>query len=260
MNPRWEWAVPLAFALVFGVGAWLLMEGSDGEPTEGVGDDSPSTSAAPGPSHVLLPFDEGRALDGRNLTYLVLAPHGKAAANAELNESGPSYAQSLAWQGEHVAFYATSVHACPQPPPGTMASCDPPWAFGPWPLPRSYGLPSETRPVLFHDGHNATRVTAYVFDEDGLLVASNANDTARFEQHDDFFRLPSTAWYLGANETAPNGTAHLPAGARPLVERVRSQLDGLPVGGVATTRSNAYVALYGSLFVTLRIDELVHAP
>jgi hypothetical protein len=256
-----EWAIPLAVGLVAGVGLWALTAGpdggGDGSHDGGHGSETGTSTTEPVPD-LLLPFAEGRGPEGRELTFLVLAPHGKAAAMAEANRSSASEAQRLVWQGDRVALYATTVPACPDAESGQGVSCDPPWAFEPWAFPKA--TEGGDGQQLLRGGHNATRVTAYVFDEAGELLASNANDTARYTLHDDFVRLPSTAWYLGANATAPNGTSHLPGFAKPLVDRVRPQLDGLPVGGVASVRSNAYAALYGSLFVTVRVDSLVLAP
>ena len=112
------------------------------------------------------------------------------------------------------------------------------------------------------DGYNATRVTAYIFDEHGVLVASNADasNRSRFADGGDAQDLPDTVWYLGANESAPAGTEVLPAWGQAIASRLVPSLQGQPVGGVATTSSNALVALYGTLFITVQVDELVQAP
>jgi hypothetical protein len=248
-----EWLVPLVLGTVVAVGLYALPEhGKQGQPSDG-GSTTASSSSGPAPvPDVLLPFAGATAVENRSTTFLVLAPHGKAAALAAVNRStGPLGA--FEWQSDKVALYGFE---------GAPSSCcaGRSYADG-WPLPRVDVVPADSPgPRLLHDGYNATRVTAYVVDEAGLLLASNANDTARFVKHDDYLRLQSSAWYLGKNATAPNGTARLPGFAQPLVDRAMDQLDGLPVGGVASTRSNAYVALYGSLFVTIRVDELVYAP
>ena len=112
------------------------------------------------------------------------------------------------------------------------------------------------------EGYNATRVTVHVFDGDGELVASNGNAsekarlTGKFAPND----LPGGTWYLGDNATAPDGTRHLPAAARALLPQLRALLVGLPEGGVATTHTDALSGAYGRLYVTARIDQLVHAP
>lgn len=270
MNPRLEWAVPLAAGLIAGLALWgLAGSGSDGGHggAEGSHPEGASTTAEP-PQPILLPFDGSVGAPGEDTTFLLLAPLGRAAAEARVNRSAAGgdagFPDQTAWQGDKVALYtAPNLFAGCQDSDGDgQAICsDPMWVFGDWPLPKARALPDgDAGPRLLHGGHNATRVTAYVVDEAGLLLASNANDTARFRQHGDFVRLPSTAWYLGGNATAPNGTSALPGFAKPLVDRVRPQLDGLPVGGVASVRSNAYAALYGSLFVTVRVESLVHAP
>lgn len=255
MNPRLEWAVPVAAGLITGLALWGLTAGSEGDGHDDGTGHSDTGTATEAPPALLVPFDFGIGVDGEALTFTILAPQGKAAALAEANATGAGgTASRLVWQGDRVAFLDVPVMVCEAP--SSAMSCDSA-VGGPRPFPLTV---AGGAPFLFRDGHNATRVTAYVFDEAGLLLASNANDTARHTLHDDFVRLPSTAWYLGANATAPNGTSHLPGFAKPLVDRVRPQLDGLPVGGVASVRSNAYAALYGSLFVTVRVDALVLAP
>jgi hypothetical protein len=131
-----------------------------------------------------------------------------------------------------------------------------------------YGQPiaqlhvADPGPRLLRDGYNATRVTAYVFDAQGVLLFSNAppEGTARFDQGTGVTALPDGLWYLGANATRPEGAQRLPPAAMVIVDRLRPLLDGLPVGGVATAQTNVLVNLYGTLFVTVRIDELVYAP
>jgi hypothetical protein len=117
-------------------------------------------------------------------------------------------------------------------------------------------------PRLGVGGYNATVATAYVFDQDGALLASNAPDAAqaRFTKGADFHQLPGGAWYVGDNDTPPAGTIDPPPLAGAIVARLLPQLEGLPEGGVASSTSNAFVALYGTLFITVRIDHLVHAP
>lgn len=277
MNPRLEWTVPLVVGLVSGVGLYALAAGSDGGTDDAEhdvdGDSSPTTAEPPQP--IVLPFRDSWGNPDAATTHVVLAPLGKAAAMARLNESlqrpdgarPDAWGGTLEWQGDRLALFTNPniYPGCREEPAGSgVQVChDETGSFGGWSLPRTHALADgDLQPRLLQAGHNATRATAFVFDEVGLLVASNApsNETARFTKHPDYLRLPSSAWYLGANATAPNGTARLPSFAQPLVDRVMGQLDGLPVGGVASTRSNAYVALYGSLFVTIRVDELVYAP
>jgi hypothetical protein len=256
-----EWGVALALGLVVAAGLWAIP--GDG-PEDAGGDETTAPSASssttgPGPA-LLTPFEWGTAIDQATLDFLLVAPRGRAPAEAELNQSGLSFAQALAWRTPNLAVYETQVSACPQAPPGQAVSCDPAWAFGPWPLPKATGLPNGTRPLLGIDGYNATRATIYVFNEQGLLAATNDAQ----ENWTRFAGSPTTmdpaVWYIGANATAPNGTSKPPSFAAPLVQKLRPLIEGLPVGGVATTSSNAYVGLYGTLFITARIDELVYAP
>lgn len=264
-----DWAVPLVLGLLAAAALWTVPHGpkdggeGSGEPTS---TSHPASSTATSPSGVpavLLPFGEGKAVDRGNLSFIVLAPQGKAAALRAFNESSfPSSADGLQWQGDRLALYATPVSACPEPEPGMAIACDPAWAFGSWLLPRTYGVQPDTRPLLGVDGHNATRITVHVFDETGLLAATNAdaNETARLAGASHPQRLPGGVWYVGANSTAPNGTQPVPALARPLFQELKPLMQGLPVGGVASVRSDAYASLYGTLYVTVRIDGLVQAP
>ena len=265
-----EWAIPVLLGLAVGIGLWAAVPEADQATDDhgGNGSTSASGTTSQAPQALLLPFAESWGPPGGNTTHLLLAPLGRAAAEQRIAAANlGGYGGSLSWQGAEprLAFYthANVFTGCQPTAPGSNQSIcsDPVWVFGDWPFPRTQAIRNDdTGPRLLEDGYNATRVTAYVFDEAGLLLASNANDTARFSKHGDYARLPATAWYLGANGTAPDGTSHLPGFAKPLVDRVRPELDGLPVGGVATVRSNAYVSLYGTLFVTVRVDQLVHAP
>lgn len=273
MSGAKEWAVPIVLGLVVGLGLWALVDTSPAEDdpaTDGGHGTSQSGTTSQGPQPIVLPFAESWGEPGRNTTHLLLAPLGRAAAEQRIAAAHlGGFGGSLDWMGAEpkLALYShVNVYTGCQPvSPGSNHSIcsDPAWVFGDWPYPRTQAVRNDdTGPRLLHGGYNATRATAYVFDEAGLLLASNApaNETARFTKHGDYTRLPSTAWYLGANQTAPPGTQHLPSFAKPLVDRVRPELDGLPEGGVASVRSNAYAALYGSLFVTVRVDDLVHAP
>lgn len=252
MTAPW-WGIALAVGLVGGGALWALQANApEPEPETHVGPDGTITQGPAPVPDVLVPFAGATMRENSTTTFLVLAPHGPAAFQAAVNRSSGPLGQTT-WQSDHVALYSFTS--------GPYVCCAGRAYADGWPLPMVNVVPNATAgPGLFHEGYNATKVTAYIFDEAGELLASNANDTARFDLHDDFIRLPSVAWYLGDNDTAPAGTTFLPGLAAPLVEKVRPELDGLPVGGVASTRSNAYVNYYGSLFVTVRIDALVHAP
>jgi hypothetical protein len=249
------WAVPLLAGLVTAGGLWMVAPGESAHhaPDSDHGLTVPAATTSPAPA-VLLPFPGAHAFANQPTTFLVLAPRGAAAALAEVNRStGPL--GEFSWQSDRVALYR--VAGAPYP----CCAEHPDAGEGPLPLVTVLD-PEGPGPRLLQDGYNATRVTAFVFDEAGLLLASNAPgvDLLRYPLHGDFIRLPTVAWYLGGNGTAPNGTVALPGFAKPLLDRVLPQLDGLPEGGVATARSNAYVSLFGTLFVTVRIDALVLAP
>jgi len=109
-------------------------------------------------------------------------------------------------------------------------------------------------------GHNATRMTVYVFQPNGDLLAANAPDAdlARFQLSGDFTRLPEGTWYLGENATTPPGTMRVPAAFAPFVASARPLLAGLPEGGIATVRADHW--LLGELWLTARLDAVVHAP
>lgn len=105
-------------------------------------------------------------------------------------------------------------------------------------------------------GHNATRVTVHVFNEDGELLASNAGatDRNRFRLYGDFVTVSDRAWYLGDGPT-PEGM-RVPTG---YVEFARTRLAGLPEGGVGWGHvpTHEYDWLTGPLWVTARVDGLV---
>jgi hypothetical protein len=239
-----EWAAPLILGLVVAAGLWLV----------------PAPRHVPAPvsdAAIVLPFDSGVADRWTNVTFIVLAPHGKPAALAELNASGD--ARLVEWRGQHLALYTTPARlpACLSGDRASFCIEDGNATL----LPRLGAVPAGAGgPRLGVDGYNATRVTAYVFDSAGALFATNANDTARFAGAADAQRLPGGAWYLGDNGTAPPGTHEVPAFAGALLAHMMPLLHGLPVGGVASIQTNAAVALYGTLFVTVRIDGLVQAP
>lgn len=241
-----EWVLPIVLGVLTAIGLGLL----------------PQPRHAPAPvtnDPIAFPFRDSFGPLEANTTFIVLAPHGKSAFLARLNETGDSgQASALEWKGQTLALYTE---------PNLYAGCyhqvcsDPTWVFGSYPLPRARGLHDEEMGHrLGIDGYNATRVTAYVFDSTGALFATNADDAAAFAGGADARRLPGGAWYLGDNATAPDGTQAVPPLAGALMAKMLPLLHGLPVGGVASMQTNAAVVLYGTLFVTVRIDALVQAP
>lgn len=103
------------------------------------------------------------------------------------------------------------------------------------------------------DGHDAVRVTLYVLDEGGELLASNAGATQRnrFRLYGDFVTVSDAPWYLGGGP-APEGM-RVPTG---YVDFARERLSGLPLGAVATAHvpQHEYDWLTGPLWVTVRVD------
>jgi len=234
-----EWLVPLLLA-VLAAGALSLVH--------------PRAPAAPASApDSVLPFADGRA-DRGNLTFLLVAPHGRARAEAALGT--PPADATMRWRADRLAF--VTRHA-------TDLVCRPPCAApDAWPQAIATGadLIQDHGPRLGAGGYNATSFTAYVFDSGGALVSSNAPDAdqARFTRSPDFRALPGGAWYFGDNGTPPPGTVDPPPLAGPIIAHLLPQLEELPEGGVASDTSNALVSIYGTLFVTVRIDHLVHAP
>jgi hypothetical protein len=264
VNAPW-WGVALAIGLVGGALLWAVQpdpagggSDSDGLTSHGL----TTTGAQDVPPPLRFPFSAALGDPSQATTFVVLAPRGNVSGVRSAFLAFPDIpTDHYVWQSPYLALATESNNAtgCWMDAKAVRVLC-PGGMFQDRFLVASAPPTNDTGARLLHEGYNATKVTAYIFDEEGLLLASNANDTARFELHGDFIRLPSAAWYLGDNGTAPPGTTFLPGLAKPLVDKVRPELDGLPVGGVASTRSNAYVNYYGSLFVTVRIDSLVHAP
>lgn len=254
-----EWAIPVALGLVVAAGLWAVSGGD----RNGGGDTdaTPSATNAPAPKPVLLaPFGTSLGLEGTEARFLLVAPEGQAAAMASLNASGQSdAAQRLEWTGGNaqrgvankLAYY-TAPHSSAQATQDGDSLAT---------IPQAVSLPSGSEgPRLGLDGHNATRATLYVFDSRGLLAATNdaPGNWSRFAGAPT--TMEPAVWYFGANDTAPDGTQKVPSFAAPLVQQMRPLMEGLPVGGVASAQSNAYVSLYGTLFITLRVDEIVYAP
>ncbi|MFA5944643.1 MAG: hypothetical protein WC876_09280 [Candidatus Thermoplasmatota archaeon] len=252
-----EWALPIALGLLVAAGLWALPE-KQPEPVFDPETGEPTTPV------LTFPFEVSRGAEGAETTFIVLAPEGRAAAEQHLNATGLNWtAADLDWVNAGLALFSPQnvLTGCHVQANNVTLCSDPWWAFRPWSLPRALAVPdAELGPRLGSDGYNATRATIYVFDERGLLAATNDAEG----NWSRFAGAPTTmqpaVWYIGANATAPNGTEPLPSFAVPLVQKLRPLMEGLPVGGVATTQSNAYVNFYGTLFITARIDALVYAP
>jgi hypothetical protein len=261
VNVAREWAIPLALGIVVAAGLWALPDDNDGGPPDASSDDPP-IDLAPDPV-LLFPFESPRIVDEPAQVLVIsrldqplgIRPRDNistACAYRITQTNPPCEGYGIDWRTPRVGFLNTS--GPPSDPPGSpYSSCD---CGGP-------GIhlhAAEGSPRLGLNGYNATRATIYVFDERGLLAATN-------DEHGNWSRfagspttMESAVWYIGANSTAPNGTEKPPSFAAPLVQKLRPLMEGLPVGGVTSTQSNAYVSLYGTLFITIRIDELVYAP
>lgn len=116
------------------------------------------------------------------------------------------------------------------------------------------------------DGHNATRVIFYAWSSDQEVIATNAplHELNRFPVKDDYAQMPAEAWYLGDNETAPEGTRKLPREFEDLGREARDLLQGTPVGGVASAKlpeeDYGLGWLLGDLWLTVQVQELLRAP
>lgn len=231
MNAK-EWLVPLlAASLTFG-GLWALTV-TDPPQTEAR---SPYLFVSPDGAIVVTPPARVLVLDRDHV-------HDLGPDIVLVHDAG----FEIRWVSPHVAFAATV---------DLPKGCD---CFGPlWHL---RVLP-DRHATFGVDGYNATRVTVHAFDSDGNLVLSNGDpaEVDRLTHGLSPDALPTGTWYLGANATAPAGTQHPPAYAGFLVDQVRPSITGQPEGFVTSFHTDALATFYGRLYVTLRIDDLVHAP
>lgn len=222
-----EWLVPLALAGVTFAGLSLVPAPGPGHDEAGARHDDP----------LLYPFPGGAlVVDGP--VHVLGIDRGR--------EHVPGGPDVVRWLSPHVV----RIETVPLP-----EGCD---CVGPtW-----HVQLSGDRPQFGRGGHNATRVTVHVFDAAGELIASNGNASERARLTGQYApeQLPSGLWYLGANATAPAGTQPLPPYARAFLGQMGPLLVGLPVGGIATTQTDAAKGLYGTLYVTARVDQLAYAP
>lgn len=220
--PRTDWLVPAFVAVAAFSGlAWAQPELAA------------ALERAQPPAGLVYAFPLGPVADAP-VEVLVVDAAGK-------HDLGLDPATGITWETEAVGFQATSAA-----PPDTVG---PTWHH------------QGAGPRFGVEGFNATRLTVFVVDAKGFLVASNAPaaDQARFAGGAGAEELPTGLWYLG-NGTAPDGVQVPPAADSAVVSRVARALQGLPVGGVATAKTDALAWAYGTLYVTVRIDDLQFAP
>lgn len=225
--PAKDWLTPLLVALVAFAGLWVA------QPHLAFGAGQAAIYRDDGGFAYAFP-QAPRVGDGNASARVILLSHETQAVAA-----------GSPWQSPHVAFQSSHWFT---------VDCATPWPCGPT---HDVAPPDEARLGL--GGFNATRLTVHAFAEDGALVASNAPEEirAQFLRGDRAEVLPQALWYLGGNETLPAGTGRLPSVAAPLLATLWPQMHGMPEGGVATTQTNRLSWLYGTLYVTVRIDELV---
>jgi hypothetical protein len=234
--PAKEWLVPLVLAAVTFAGLAQV----DLDAASGPRDASAPTGAGgqDGGFQYAFPQRPVVAGMGHNATVILLS-QGPMPTGREGNTD---------WRTPHVALQTTL-------PVFVLCTRSVPCGL-------THQVADDAAPRLGVAGYNATRVTVHAFDADGVLVASSGNESerARFDRGTGEIGLPDEAWYLGANATAPPGTRALPPAARALLEPLRPPLAGQPVGGVVTVETDAARPWFDTLYVTARIDGLVHAP
>lgn len=228
--PAKEWLAPALVALVAFAGLWVL------QPHLEFGDGQAALYRDTGGYAYAFP-QAPRVADANGSARVVL-----------LSQQAQTVAAGSPWQSAHVAFQQSHWYTI---------DCATPWPCGP-----THEVANPDEPRLGVAGFNATRFTVHAFTDDGALVASNAPEEirARFYRGDRAEVLPQALWYIGANQTRPEGTSRLPAAAGPLLATLLPQLQGLPEGGVASTQTTRLNWLYGTLYVTVRLDDLVYAP
>jgi len=235
------WAIPVGLGLLAAGAAWWAFSSAGGK-------DGGSAEEEP---DLVWVFEEGPvAVDGPH-AVLAIAPKGNGPG-AEVPETEGGERPDIGWETDFVGMAEADFHTlqcvrapCPQPE-------------GPWVLRQA----DEGAHQFGLEGYNATRLTFYAFNTEGQVLASNAPDgeLARFELSEDFAAVPNVAWYLGTAQEAPEGTTKPPASIRALLSEARPLLEGLPEGGVASAATDEYEWLYGTLYLTVRIDALVYAP
>ena len=230
-----EWVIPIVLGLVAGGITWLVPtptpegDGQAAGPAEGFTDGCgrriPLLPAAGTPPGLTRYLAVGDAAD-------IVAP-----VNLEVGT----------WDGSalHVGAYAFVDLVTGPPRP-----CAP--SGGPGVTVHVSDAPTEERQNFTGD---LVLLTLYIFDSDGLLLASNAPaaELAVWTLHGDYIPLSSGTWYLGEG-AAPDGTLSLPFGAA----IARDALSDLPVGAVASVHvvDHPYAWYVGDLWLTARIEGI----
>lgn len=231
-----EFAVPVLAGLAVALALWVWAPTLGGDAPE-----DPDASDAP---DLIWPFAQGRVVDGdpdANLRALAL---GDMPASLPLDcDDAPPPASATATVGEgtpRVGF--VDVPAGCRVPGFAAVAVEAP----------------EAPTGLFNASRHGVRLTVFVFDADGLLLASNAPAAEQepFPAHPDkrSVQLENRTWHVGRGPT-PDGMASLPVA----IGTARDALEGLPVGGVASAavHEHPYRHLVGPLYVTVQIDVIV---
>lgn len=192
---------------------------------------NPTTPALREESLVYVFDHVARSPDAPLPTILIVAPDGAGPSG-----EAPPGAAHIDWRtpfvGTALALGCGAGSACP----AFRASDAPPG------------------PRLGSRGNDTARLSIYVFDDEGLLLASNAApaDRARFSQAASYRTIPDAWWYLGSGPT-PAGTRLIPSVAAAALDACWPTLVLLPVGGVATCDADSPL---GHMFLTVRVEAL----
>lgn len=229
MNPRAEWGLPIALAILAAAAtvAWdpfsaapAALPSPDPIPVGPLGGAQSPFDSVVAPADLVYVSDKGR-----------LPPNGTGLAG-----TGALYSM------HDGTSLVTLAHVAPAP-----VDCAMPCGLGLRLLP-SDGLRLGVDAPL-------AMLSIYVFDDVGSLLATNTNDT-RFGVPSA--RLPDDAWYFGDGEP-PAGTTSVARVGNGILRGYAPLLDGAVRGSVvsALVEDHAYAGLVGPLYVTVRVDEVL---
>lgn len=234
----------------------VALAGCEGEPLPG--DDNGTPTVDPALARLYWPFEEATFVQGDEISMFVQWP---VPADSGTDLVRPERT-SLSWFGSRSGFYTDFADQDGMSLGNLTIST----------------VAADAGPTFGTAGHNATNVTIMVFAEDGRLIAHTESPPLPLSElgrvpwtaNDNFgtFQLPISidyeTYYLGDAEEAPDGTVKPPSAFEPYLRTIREVALGLPVGGVAAAIVPAedwqFGSVYGDLYVTARIDTLVHAP